>query len=120
MTERTEPTRSKLVKLKQWLTVSDAAQYLALLCGEDVSEPDIYQLALDGGLQLSVRFVNSVPARPKDPMPKEKNLVWLRGVYDLSMTGVERLDVERAYQALHPTRPISYVALVRLLFSSLG
>ncbi len=53
----------KLLNLKQWLTVPDAARHLSILLGEDVSEADVLRLALDGHLTLSVYFVNHTSAR---------------------------------------------------------
>jgi len=53
----------KLLKLKNWLTVSEAARHLSILFGEDVTEADVLRFALDGHLELSVRFVNKAPAR---------------------------------------------------------
>jgi hypothetical protein len=53
----------KLVKLKKWLTVPDAARHLSILFGEEVSEADVLRLALDGHLTLSVEFVNRATAR---------------------------------------------------------
>jgi hypothetical protein len=38
----------KLPKLKDWLTVPDAARHLSILFGDDVSEADVLRLALDG------------------------------------------------------------------------
>jgi hypothetical protein len=49
---------SKLFKLKQWLTLPDAAKHLTGVCGEEVTEADILRLGLDGRLTLSVNFVN--------------------------------------------------------------
>lgn len=49
---------NKLLKLKEWLTVADAAGYLSILLKEEVSEADVLRLALDGRLQLSVFFPN--------------------------------------------------------------
>ncbi len=102
MTGRSSAKRSKLVKLKQWLTVSEAAEYLALVFDEDVTESDVYQLALDGNLKLSVRFVNGAFVRPENsgPTEAEEERVHLEGVWDLPMSGAEKLDVERAYQEL--------------------
>lgn len=54
---------SKLFKLKEWLTVPDAARHLSIAFGEDVSEADVLRLALDGRLKLSVNFVNHALAR---------------------------------------------------------
>lgn len=55
---------SKLLKLKSWLTVEDAAKRLSISAGEEVTEADILRLALDGHLTLSVYFVNHARGRP--------------------------------------------------------
>lgn len=49
---------SKLFKLKEWLTVEEAAKHLSTVLGEDVTIADIYRLALDGHLVLSMSFPN--------------------------------------------------------------
>jgi hypothetical protein len=68
----------KLLKLKEWLTVPDAARHLAILLQEDVSEADVLRLALDGHLTLSVRFVNKAKAHVGRIVPlKEAKLVTL-------------------------------------------
>lgn len=54
---------SKLLKLKDWLLVPDAARYLTISFGEEVTEADVLRLALDQRLKLSVRFVNRTHAR---------------------------------------------------------
>ncbi|WP_439923872.1 hypothetical protein [Nitrobacter sp. JJSN] len=157
----------KLHDLKQWLTVADAARYLSILFGEDVTDADVFRLGLDGQLRLSVYFVNGARGRcgpvvsgsdakstiewttPKqDPEGThgldedavraltEANLIseadladgitvvnfaaWvhglllgdgkvleyaektvlLDGVWDLTMLGHERLEVEQIYQSL--------------------
>lgn len=48
---------SKLLKLKQWLTVEEASDYLTSILGEPVRQHDIYRLAIDGSLRLSVVFL---------------------------------------------------------------
>ena len=48
----------KLLNLKHWVTVPEAAGHLSFLLGEDVTEADLLRLALDGQLTLSVHFVN--------------------------------------------------------------
>lgn len=53
---------SKLLKLKEWLTVADAARHLSILLEAEVNEADVYRLALEGHLTLSVLFVNPTPA----------------------------------------------------------
>lgn len=62
----------KLFNLKEWLTVPDAARYLALSFGEEVAEADILRLALDGRLKLSVYFVNYAQARRGKVVPWEE------------------------------------------------
>jgi hypothetical protein len=118
----------KLAQLKKWLTVADAARHLGIHFGEDVSEADVLRLALDGHLTLSVYFVNHAwgwcgPSVPKQRLLNVNGEEWwsysgglavgedraivlgsetveLRGVWDLTMLGSERLDVEHRYQAL--------------------
>jgi len=59
----------KLLKLKEWLTIVDAAKHLSIVFDEDVSEADVLRLALDGQLQLSVYFVNQATARRGKTVP---------------------------------------------------
>jgi hypothetical protein len=148
----------KLLKLKQWLTVADAARHLSILLGEDVSEADVLRFALDGHLTLSVYFVNGARGRcgptvnmniedisrtiaeklVKRTIGEEKPGFWnkptfdpstgevkfrqeigglplgdgrsisfvgktptfLDGVWDLTMLGHEKLEIEQRYQIL--------------------
>jgi len=123
----------KLLNLKEWLTVRDAARHLSILFEEDVSEPDVLRLALDGHLTLSVCFVNHTTGRCGLAIPIEEasrsfvpsldgkrtlellsglaidgerviewkpEIVTIDGVWDLTMLGPERLDVEHSYQRL--------------------
>lgn len=62
----------KLFKLKEWLTLTDAAQHLSILFGEDVNAADVLRLALDGHLKLSVHFVNGTYARCGRVIPLEE------------------------------------------------
>lgn len=55
---------SKLLKLKEWLTVEETAMRLSISAGEEVTAADILRLALDGHLTLSVYFVNHARGRP--------------------------------------------------------
>lgn len=156
---------SKLLKLKSWLTIEDAAKRLSISAGEEVSQPDILRLALDGHLKLSVYFVNHCHARRGKVVPwietlwsftppmfgdftepalneedmtsnvpehlkklwretptefrgncrpllmslvieegkflnLEQEVTSLTGVWDLTMLGAERLDIEHKYQQL--------------------
>jgi len=56
---------SKLFKLKEWLTLPDAAKHLSGVCGEEVTVADILLLGLDRHLTLSVNFVNYAYAEPR-------------------------------------------------------
>jgi hypothetical protein len=54
---------SKIYKLREWLTVPEAAKQLSISFGEEVTEADILRLALEKHLRLSVYFVNKATAR---------------------------------------------------------
>jgi hypothetical protein len=127
---------SNLLKLKEWLTLSEAAKHLTLVLEEDVAESDVLQFSLDGDLTLSVQFVNAaygaacVRVDPNELVwdespallvsapvlyaPKggrvwetdniyyqiENHVIKLKGIWDLPLTGGERIDVQREYQKL--------------------
>jgi hypothetical protein len=55
--------RSKIFKLKPWLTLPEAAKHLSGVCGEEVTEAHILRLALDGHLKLSVLFTSNALAK---------------------------------------------------------
>lgn len=59
----------KLLKLKDWVTVPEAASHLSTLFGEDVAEADILRFALDGRLTLSVNLVNYAVGRRGKMLP---------------------------------------------------
>ncbi len=60
--------KSKLFKLKKWLTIPETADHLSIVFGENVKEADVLRLALDGHLRLSVNFVNHANARRGEKM----------------------------------------------------
>lgn len=66
---------SKLLKLKTWLTLDEAARHLSLMFGEAVSKADVLRLALDGRLTLSVNFINGAEARC-GPMIESEEIQW--------------------------------------------
>ncbi len=131
---------SKLFKLKEWLTLDEAANHISNVLGEPATVADLYRFALDGHLTLSVDFVNrtyakkgkwvtgdkvqfvrieknqlfeGLPLMPID-MPLnheirvsddnwialETPVVSIGGIWDLTMAGGERLDIEYFYQKL--------------------
>jgi hypothetical protein len=80
----------KLLRLKDWLTVPDAARHLSILFGDDVSEADVLRLALDGRLTLSVRLVNRVTARPgKIIPPADAKIVVVEDVFGNTYQRIE-------------------------------
>jgi hypothetical protein len=60
---------SRLLKLLEWVTVPQAAKKLSAIVGEEVSEADVLQLALEGRIALSVNFVNHTNARRGKAIP---------------------------------------------------
>lgn len=62
---------SKLLKLKKWFTLPEAAKHLTNICGEDVKEADILRLALDGHISLSVHFLNGAIGHPCKTVHRE-------------------------------------------------
>lgn len=62
---------SKLLKLKEWVTVPEAARHLSQIMEESVSETDVLQLGLDGHIKLSVYFPNRAKARLGRVIPYE-------------------------------------------------
>jgi hypothetical protein len=153
MGKKQTPTKNKLLKLREWLLVPEAARYLSILFNEEVCEADVLRLALDKHVTLSVDFVNHTYARcgkvvseedtiweefPMSPdhekiikerspehvklLDEAKNKIvrymeslniddkrfinldekvtTIGGVWDLSMIGNERLDIEHEFQML--------------------
>jgi hypothetical protein len=62
----------KLAKLKQWLTVDDAARLLSISLQEEVERKDVLQLGLDGRLTLSVYFVNHAHGKFAKDVPSSE------------------------------------------------
>ena len=65
---------SRLFKLKEWVTLQDAAKYLSLTLDEEVSQVDLLRLVLDKHLTLSVLFANGAPARKGKKIPTSEVL----------------------------------------------
>lgn len=57
---------SKLLKLKKWLTIPEAAERLSNTLEDKVTEADVLRLGLDNHLKLSVLFVDSPVGIIKD------------------------------------------------------
>ncbi|MBU0485089.1 MAG: hypothetical protein KKB30_11330 [Proteobacteria bacterium] len=79
MSNKQTSIKSKLFKLKEWLTIQETAKHLSIMFGEEVSEADVLRLGLDRHLKLSVNFVNHGYAKRGDTfLPFEEWEVKLR------------------------------------------
>ena len=87
---------SGLPKLRAWLTLDEAAEYLSSETGLDVDEDDILRLGLDGKLQLSVNLLKPMTA-VQDCEGAESEEV--EGVWDLLLKGPVRPELETRYRA---------------------
>jgi hypothetical protein len=117
---------SKLSKLKEWLTLDAAASLLTNAFSEQVCISDIYQLALEGRLPLSVRLLMPIdachllraPIAKAERVPsldgndavivdfildedtilkQEGDRLRIVGIFDLAMLGAERVLLEQLY-----------------------
>lgn len=52
---------SKFLKLKEWLSLEEAAQYLSISLGETLSKKDLLKFGIDGHLELSIYFSEITP-----------------------------------------------------------
>ena len=107
---------NKLLKLKQYLSINDSADYLSATLEETVSVADIYELSLEGHLAISIRLTNQAYAKKVDLVPEleltsSEERFWavqanevdeqvhiFNGLYDLAMIGEERFELRKLYQ----------------------
>jgi len=141
----------KLLKLKEWLTLDEAATHISNVLGESATVADLYRFALDDHLTLSVDFVNHAYARKGKWLKTEqvefrivennllsgekldipfsmpvnyeirvsndkwvsldKPVVSIEGIWDLTMAGAEKLDIEHYYQQLTTGLEVTLVAI---------
>ena len=89
---------SGLLKLRTWLTLREASNYLSSTIDHDVREGDIVQLALDDRLQLSVKLLKPIAAiqdcEGAELAEYRKNI---EGVWDLLLKGPFRLELEKRW-----------------------
>lgn len=102
---------SKLLKFKRWLTIDEAARRLSIIADEQVTESDIFRLALDHELTLSVYFAKDIYARVANfnieydgdderiylTGDYENKPILLMGEFDVGMLGAGRALIEQAY-----------------------
>lgn len=115
---------SKLFKLKEWLTVPEAAKHLSVMLGENVCESDVFRLAMDGHLILSVNFLNGTDVLEVEFLSPEENenavrsrltlyrishylnkkvqfseaIKTIKGVFDIAPFGTGQAVIENEYQ----------------------
>lgn len=61
----------KLIKLKGWLTLTEATEYLSASFDETVTEADLLRFVINGHMRLSVNFVNHTHVRFLKPLSDE-------------------------------------------------
>jgi len=104
------------MKLKRYLSLNDATNYLSAALEEQVSVADIYELSLEGHLAISIRLTNQAYAKKVSIVPErelkggeqqakpvqadevEEQVHILNGLYDLAMIGEERFELRKLYQ----------------------
>ena len=107
---------SKLLKLKKYFPLTNATNYLSNVLEEQVSLADLYELALDGHLAISIRFpeqtfateTNLVSDKDSEarqtkaetvlPTNNEKQIHYINGTYDLAMIGLEKYEIRKLLQ----------------------
>lgn len=121
--------KKKLLKLKDWVTIPEAARHLSVQFDEEVTEADILRFALDRRLKLSVNFTTHAIAEHGTIVPlaeAENNsaskvnlldgkavsftggLKIIGGVWDLSMFGDVDMEIKDRYYG----RPITISRLI--------
>ena len=93
---------SGLLKLRTWLTLREASNYLSSTIDHDVRERDIVQLALDDRLQLSVKLLKPIAAiQDCEGAELAEYRKTIEGVWDLLLKGPVRLELEKRYGTMH-------------------
>lgn len=96
---------SKASKLKEWVTISDAANQLASISNENISPTDIVQFAIDGHIKLSLflleptlackaEAIDLFPGDPESPKLMKTDAAHgydLRGLTDFYDYGFENI-----------------------------
>lgn len=93
---------SKLLKLKQWLTINEAARHLTQIFNEPVEYSDILQMSLDGHFKLSVNFPNTAAAKLGRIVPYKD--VPLLELPNLDGTGIIHYADGYPLDETHPTK----------------
>ncbi|MBJ2130257.1 hypothetical protein JC525_15090 [Alteromonas sp. IB21] len=113
------------MKLKQYLSLNDATNYLSAALEEQVSVADIYELSLEGHIAISIRLTNQAYAKKVGSAPGrelidgehqvapvladevDEQVHIFNGIYDLAMFGEERFEIRKLYQqAIQEDNPV--------------
>ena len=90
---------SNPLKLRTWLTLEEAADYLSSMTGLDIEEGYILRLALDGKLQLSVNLPKPMAAiQDCEGAELAGHRKKIEGVCDFLLKGPGRLELEHRYR----------------------
>ena len=98
-----------LRKLREWLTLEEAASELSTALSEDVDASDVLRLVLDGQLQLSIHLPAKTTARCRKLDDDAPDAPWtpgtIEGVWDVPMVDRAKSQIEHDYQmgACHRT-----------------
>lgn len=108
----------KMLMLKEWLTLDDAAERFSRVAQETVTQADILRLALDDHIQMSVFIDDKVIAREMafetEVIDGQKSLllgeggkeaIRVDGVWDLAAFGAGASEMERLYREAKGLKP---------------
>ena len=91
-----------LRKLREWLTLKEAASELSTALSEDVDASDVLRLVIDGHLQLSIYLPAKTTARCRklgeDAPDARQTRRTIDGVWDVPMVGRGKSQIEHDYQ----------------------
>ena len=91
-----------LRKLREWLTLKEAASELSTALSEDVDASDVLRLVLDERLKLSIYLPAKTTARCRKLGEDAPDAPWTRrtidGVWDVPMVGRGKSQIEQDYQ----------------------
>ena len=91
-----------LRKLREWLTLNEAASELSTALSEDVAASDVLRLVLDERLQLSIYLPAKTTARCRKLGEDAPDPSWtprtIDGVWDVPMVGRGKSQIEHDYQ----------------------
>src|SRR5207245_5524224 len=90
-----------LQKLRDWLTIDEAARELSASIGEPVSGAEILRLTIDGHLKLSLYLPAKVTAMcqrvDEEDLDRPQRREVIEGLWDLPMLGRVKLQIEHEY-----------------------